>query len=147
MKKKPAKTVTYGFRYEPPNIPMRAIRRFALQIAERFLPDRIILFGSHAYGCPHPESDVDLLVVMPAANEINQAIRITCAFTAPFPLDLIVRTPKSLQRGLEDENWFLREVVSKGKVLYEKGDSPVGAKSGSRPGRRTHSRSAKAQSK
>src|SRR5260370_18621080 len=87
-------------RYRPPNIPIAAIRRYARLIAERFEPDKIVLFGSYAYGLPHPESDVDLLVVMPAADETNQAIRITLAFERPFPFDLIVRSPESLHRRL-----------------------------------------------
>ena len=57
------------------------------------IPDKIILFGSYAYGQPHESSDVDLLVVMPAYDETNQAIRIINALEAPFSLDLIVRTP------------------------------------------------------
>jgi predicted nucleotidyltransferase len=115
---------------------MAAIRRFARQIGERFDPVKIILFGSYAYGQPHPESDVDLLVVMPAANEINQAIRLTLAFEPPFSLDLIVRTPANLRRAMEEDDWFVSEVVSKGKVLYEKTDSAMGAQGGGRSGRR-----------
>jgi predicted nucleotidyltransferase len=72
-------------RYRPPNVPMRVIRRCARQIAERFAPEKIILFGSFAYGKPHADSDVDLLVVMPAANEINQSNRRCLALEAPFP--------------------------------------------------------------
>ena len=72
---------------------MRAIRRFARRIAEKFQPEKIILFGSYAYGTPHNESDVDLLVIMPCRNTIDQAVRIDCALEAPFSLDLIVRTP------------------------------------------------------
>src|SRR3984893_6918968 len=52
------------YRYASPNIPLAAIRRFARRIAERFQPDKIILFGSYAYGKPHEESDVDLLVIV-----------------------------------------------------------------------------------
>jgi predicted nucleotidyltransferase len=118
-----------GFKYHSPNIPMSAIRRYARQIADKFQPDKIILFGSYAYGEPHEWSDVDLMVVMPASNEIDQALRIDLTLDAPFPVDLIVRTPKRLQRDWEDGNWFLREVLAKGKVLYEKADSEVGAKS------------------
>ncbi|MGC8641910.1 MAG: nucleotidyltransferase domain-containing protein [Isosphaeraceae bacterium] len=61
-----------GYRYRSPHVPRSAIHKFARQLGERFDPDRIILFGSYAYGKPHPASDVDLLVVMPAANEINE---------------------------------------------------------------------------
>jgi predicted nucleotidyltransferase len=107
------------YRYRSPNIPLSAIRRFAQQIVKRFHPERIILFGSYAYGQPHEESDVDLLVVMPTYNEIAQAIRIRRECARPFALDLIVKTPERLERALKQENWFLREVVSRGKVLYE----------------------------
>jgi predicted nucleotidyltransferase len=127
-------------RYRPPDIPMAAIRRYARQIAERFQPNKIILFGSYAYGTPHDGSDVDLLVVMPAANDVTQAVRIRWALAAPFPMDLLVRTPEELRRGLEEEDWFLREVIEKGKVLYETKDSPMGAKSRVRPGSRARDR-------
>ena len=52
------------YRYASPNIPLTAIRRYARLIADGFQPDKIILFGSYAYGTPHEESDVDLLVIM-----------------------------------------------------------------------------------
>ena len=109
-----------------PGIPLHAIRKLAREIADRFRPDRIILFGSYAYGTPHAESDVDLLVIMPARNVIDQAVRIRMAL-APrsFPLDLIVRTPEFVRRGLEGEDWFLREIVGKGKVLHEARDKGV----------------------
>src|SRR5437588_5054943 len=84
--------------YASPNIPLAAIRRFARRIAERFQPDKIILFGSYAYGKPHNESDVDLLVIMRTKNAIDQSIRISLAFDLPFALDLIVRTPWQFAR-------------------------------------------------
>ena len=52
--------------YRGANVPRRLIRRFAQDVVQRFQPDKIILFGSHAYGIPHADSDVDILVVMPA---------------------------------------------------------------------------------
>ncbi len=116
---------------------MSAIRRWAREIAERFAPERIILFGSHAYGRPRGDSDVDVLVVMPAANEISQSIRLTLALEPPFPLDLIVRTPQRLRRGLEEGDSFLREIVTKGKVLYAQTDRAMGPQGrGRREGRR-----------
>ena len=107
------------YRYASPNIPLAAIRRFARRIAERFEPDKIILFGSYAYGKPHAESDVDLLVIMRTRNVVDQSIRIKTAFDRLFLFDLIVRTPWQIERGLKDDNWFLREIIEKGKVLYE----------------------------
>src|SRR5438477_10825888 len=82
--------------YRGADIPMRLIRRFARQVAERFQPEKIILFGSYAYGTPHDDSDVDILVIMPCRNGIDQACRIDAAFDPPFPLDLIVRKPKDV---------------------------------------------------
>jgi predicted nucleotidyltransferase len=114
--------------YRGKKIPSRVIRRFARQVAEHFQPDKIILFGSYAYGTPHDDSDVDILVVMPARNDIDQAIKIRLAISAPFPMDLIVRTPKELRWRLEEGDWFLREIVSNGKLLYEKVDTRLGAK-------------------
>ena len=61
-----------------------AVRHWARQIAEQFRPERIVLFGSHAIGRPHADSDVDILVVMPAKNEISQSIRLTLAFDPPI---------------------------------------------------------------
>jgi predicted nucleotidyltransferase len=129
MVKKRTALATYvqPYRYPSPNIPLAAIRRFAGQIAERFQPERIILFGSCAYGRPHEESDVDLLVIMPAHDVVNQSIRICVAFeTRPFSIDLIVRTPEQIQRGLKQNNWFLREIMEKGKVLYDARNGSVG---------------------
>jgi predicted nucleotidyltransferase len=105
---------------------MSVIRQFARQVAERFHPERIILFGSHAYGTPHADSDVDILVIMPARNELDQSFQIHSTLLPPFPLDIIVRTPKNLKWRLREGDSFLREVVSKGKVLYESADKGVG---------------------
>lgn len=113
-------------RYRSPNIPLAAIRRYVRSVVERFDPERVILFGSYAYGVPHADSDVDLLVVIPARNPIDQAVRIRRALPAPFPMDLIVRTPYTLQWRLAEGDWFLREIVSEGKVLYEKADTELG---------------------
>jgi predicted nucleotidyltransferase len=124
------------YRYLPPNIPLSAIRRFARRIAERFDPEKIILFGSFAYGKPHEWSDVDLLVVMPAYNEINQSIRIKLAFDPVFPLDLIVITPARLRRRLAEQWTFWQEIMTKGFVLYEKGNPRMGTKGRKRSARR-----------
>src|SRR5436305_14563337 len=123
-----ARNATLPRWYRGADIPRRLIRRFAREVADRFQPEKIILFGSYAYGEPHADSDVDILVVMPARNEMDQAVKISLAVDAPFPMDLIVRTPQNLKWRLEEGDWFLRELVGKGKVLYESNDCRVGAK-------------------
>jgi predicted nucleotidyltransferase len=66
--------------YRGPNIPMRG---YARAIAAEFQPNKTILFGSYAYGTPHDDSDVDLLIVMPARNLHDQAVRIQYRLSAP----------------------------------------------------------------
>jgi uncharacterized protein len=113
--------------YRGADIPMRVIRRFVRQVGAQFQPDKIILFGSYAYGVPHADSDVDILVVMAARHQHTQAVRIRWAIPAPFPMNLIVRTPKNLQWRLEEGESFHTEIVTRGKVLYEKSNARLGA--------------------
>ena len=110
------------------NIPMRVIRDYALKVARLFNPEKIILFGSYAYGTPHEDSDVDIMVVMPARNQIDQACKIDRLVEPQFPLDLIVRTPKKLAEWLECKESFHTEIVKKGKVLYDKRRQKLGQK-------------------
>ena len=126
--------------YRGPDVPMSVIRRFARDVAKQFDPDKIILFGSHAYGKPHADSDVDILVVMPARNAIDQAIKIGRLTDPQFPLDLIVRTPKTIAWRLKEGDSFLHEVMARGKVLYEQAHRRVGTKSGVRLRRRQETR-------
>jgi uncharacterized protein len=122
--------------YRGTNVPRRVIRRFTKEVAERFRPDKIILFGSHAYGTPHADSDVDILVVMPTRNELSQAMRIRLSVDYDFPLDLLVRTPRNIAWRLADGDSFLKEIMAKGKILYEKDDPRVGTESRRRSSRR-----------
>jgi predicted nucleotidyltransferase len=118
--------------YRGADIPMRLIRRFARQVAERFRPDKIVLFGSYAYGVPHADSDVDILVIMPARNELDQAFKIRCEVPTQFPMDLLVFKPQHVKWRLEERESFLTEVMTKGKILYEKDDARVDSQSGRR---------------
>jgi predicted nucleotidyltransferase len=108
-------------------VPWETIKAVADQIAMEFQPERIVLFGSHAYGEPAPDSDVDLLVVMDTPlREVDQAIAIGRTLRRPFGLDLIVRTPANLQRRLALGDWFLREIIERGQVMYERTHARVG---------------------
>ena len=100
------------------NVPMKVIRRFARQVAQRFQPDKIILFGSHAYGTPHADSDVDILVIMPCRNQHDQAFKIRMAVSAPFPMDLIVRKPSEIKWRLDEGELFNSRQNSTGKKSH-----------------------------
>jgi predicted nucleotidyltransferase len=126
--------------FRGPDVPKSVIRRFAREIAERFAPEKIILFGSHAYGTLHECSDVDILVIMPCRNQLDQAFKIRLAVTAPFSMDLIVRTPKNMDWRLKDGGSLHTEIMRKGKVLYEKVYARVGSQGGKRSPPRRSSR-------
>lgn len=96
------------------------IQDFCQEVVEKFQPEKIILFGSYAYGEPTQDSDIDLLVVVNfEGHPAEKAIEILHAIDYHFPLDLITRTPKHLQQRLEMGDFFIREILQKGRVLYE----------------------------
>jgi len=103
------------------NISLQEIKDYSCKIAAKFDPERIILFGSYAYGKPTADSDVDLLVVLEFnGRPVDKAYEIRCATENPFPLDLLVRSPLSLNRRIALGDVFLKELVERGKVLYER---------------------------
>lgn len=99
------------------------IRLLCDAIAREFRPDRIVLFGSHAYGNPRADSDVDLLVVMPyEGSPFRQAALILghlVRTVGVLPLDLLVRTAEEVSERLRMGDRFMREVVERGKVMHE----------------------------
>ncbi len=103
-------------------IPRREITTMAKRIAEKFDPERIILFGSYAYGKPHPYSDVDLLVVMKTSERpLAKQIEIARALSPhPFSIDILVYAPREIKSRIARGDYFLREIVTKGKVMYER---------------------------
>ena len=104
-------------------IPEEAILDVVNQIACLFSPQKIILFGSYVYGNPHPESDIDLLVVMNTSlRETLQAVQICQRINYRFGLDLIVYTPERLAERLSLGDSFLQEISKRGKILYEAAD-------------------------
>jgi len=101
-------------------VEMKKIEDLTLQIVHEFNPERIVLFGSYAYGRASDDSDVDLLVVLPFEGKpVRKAIEIRNKINARMPLDLIVRTPEQLAERLAQNDWFMREIVERGCTLYE----------------------------
>ena len=100
------------------------IRLLARQIADRFNPQKIILFGSYAYGQPRPESDIDLLIIMKTElRESKQALQIRQFLNPLFGLDIIVYTPQKMDQRLAWGDSFLSEIIERGNVLYESADA------------------------
>lgn len=97
------------------------VTEIANKIKVHFHPQKIILFGSYAWGKPTEDSDVDLFVIMNSTlRRDERAVRISDLFpNRRFPLDVIVYTPKELKLSLKRGNPFTKEIIDKGKVLYE----------------------------
>ena len=90
-------------------------------IVREFAPLQVILFGSYAYGAPTEDSDVDMLVVMDIlkSETWQQRCEIKARIPKRFPLDLQVRSRADIAYRFSHNDWFLREVLEKGDVLYD----------------------------
>ena len=101
-------------------VEMKKIEDLTSQIVRDFNPEKIILFGSYASGRASDDSDVDILVVLQFEGKpVRKAIEIRNRVNAGVPLDLIVRTPEQLAQRLAQNDWFMRDIVERGRTLYE----------------------------
>jgi predicted nucleotidyltransferase len=113
------------------------ILAFVDAVAAKFKPQRIVLFGSYAYGAPTEDSDVDLLVVMNyRGRNHEQSIRIRQAIDKTFPMDLLVHKQRDIDRRIGWHDCFLKEITEKGLVLHDASDPRVGRQSRGRLRRR-----------
>ena len=102
-------------------VDQKAILKMSEQIAREFNPERIILFGSYAYGEPTPESDIDLLVILPfEGKNFWKSMEILNRIDPPFSVDLLARRPDDTARRYAEGDPLIREALDRGKVLYER---------------------------
>lgn len=97
--------------------------------------EKIILFGSMAYGIPGTNSDVDILIVtsdnkIPA--NLGEFLKLKKAYSDAlteirdnYPVDLILHTRPMFQKFIENGSSFSREVLTKGKVIYERNNQAM----------------------
>ncbi|MBI2459850.1 MAG: nucleotidyltransferase domain-containing protein [Parcubacteria group bacterium] len=99
------------------------IREITEKIKKEYKPEKIILFGSYAWGKPRQWSDVDLFIVKKSRKrriyreyELRKKL-----FGNNFPpMDLLIYTPAELKKRIDIKDFFIGDILSKGKVLYEK---------------------------
>lgn len=91
------------------------------RIIKGFNPERLILFGSEARGTSLPDSDIDLLVIMPFnGSPLKQATSIYRAIRdRTIPVDIVVRTPDDISWRTAEEDSFICEILREGKVIHE----------------------------
>ena len=98
------------------------IERIVRRIAEEYRPLKVVLFGSHAYGTPHEDSDIDLLIIKETSERfIDRFVTVRRLVADPnrrIPFDPIVLTPSELERRLAIGDQFIQEIITRGKILY-----------------------------
>ena len=99
------------------------IRELTERIVHEFHPERVILFGSYAAGNPRPDSDVDLLVILPfEGKNFRKSLEILNRVNPRFPVDLIARRPDDTARRYREGDPLIREALDHGQVLHERND-------------------------
>lgn len=99
----------------------QSILELCARIVQEFQPDKIILFGSYAEGKAGPDSDVDLLVVLPfEGKNLRKSLEILNRTNPRFPIDLLARRPEDTDRRYREGDPLIRAALDRGKVLYER---------------------------
>lgn len=112
------------------------IQEITQKIVKKYKPEKVILFGSWAWGNPGPDSDVDLLVVKRSLKSRVQREQELNALLFPreTPLDLLVYTPDELEQSInKNRNLFIEDIIRNGRVLYAKAGSDFSVTLPARP--------------
>lgn len=100
----------------------RTIQQIVRRPVERYQPEQVILFGSHAYGQPGEDSDIDLLIIKDTAEPpLERRVRVRRLVTdrdRRVPFSPLVLTPTELANRLISGDPFWREIIQRGRVLY-----------------------------
>lgn len=97
-----------------------------MKVVTEYDPEKIILFGSYAWGGESEDSDVDLLIIKETKNTFETARQIDgSVFPRPFPLDILVYTPQQISAREVAGDIFIQDILTNGKILYEKPISRV----------------------
>jgi predicted nucleotidyltransferase len=94
------------------------------RLKKEYRPEKIILFGSYAYGQPTRDSDIDLFIIKDTAESpFQRRITVRRICYAPdhrIPFQPLVVTPSEWSERLEVGDPFFREIQSRGEILYAK---------------------------
>jgi predicted nucleotidyltransferase len=100
----------------------KALQQVINSIISHLNPQKIIMFGSYAFGKPTPDSDVDLLIIMetdlPSRERTWEVSRLI--YPRPFPVDILVKTPNEIASAIEKGDYLINEILSSGIVLYDR---------------------------
>ena len=106
------------------------LRELTRRLVTELQPEQIILFGSHAWGTPDEDSDIDLLVIVPT-SDLSPAQRATRAYRSLrgllAPVDVLVKTRAEVERYRHVRASLESEILERGRVLYGRSETPIGA--------------------
>lgn len=101
-------------------ITKKLIRSIVENTINKITPQKVILFGSYAYEKPYRDSDVDLLFIKETKlSALKRYCWVNSNIEHLFPMDILVKTPSEIKRRLDIGDPFYRNIMKKGKVLYE----------------------------
>ena len=98
------------------------IHKIISKIVKEFNPQKVVLFGSYAWGSPKKNSDIDLFIVKDDAKKNTREMAIDIdgmLLPRTFPIDIIVCKPAQVEESLKDKNMFITKIITKGKTLYD----------------------------
>lgn len=96
------------------------IKKVVADVIDKIKPEKVILFGSFAYGKPNSDSDVDLLFVTDTKlSGLKRYCWVSSQIEHKFPMDILVKTRKEIRERLKMGDPFFKEIIKKGEVLYE----------------------------
>ena len=99
------------------------LEKITRRLVAEFEPEQIILFGSHAWGTPGEDSDLDLLVIV-SQSDLPPAQRDMQAHLAMrgllVPMDILVKTRREFERYSQVRASLEYKILRQGKVLYER---------------------------
>ena len=97
------------------------IKKITRQIVEKYKPEKIILFGSFAFGKPKASSDIDLLIIKKSKKrKVERVKEVLMKVKSEIPLEPLVYTPREIQERFDLKDFFFENIFKKGKLLYEK---------------------------
>ena len=101
-----------------------AIQEIAQKIQTHYKPEKIILFGSYAYGKPTKDSDIDLFIIKNTRKtRMDRWMKVRAILCDPkrkIPVSPLIFTNKEVNSRLSMGDDFVEEIVERGKILYEK---------------------------
>lgn len=100
---------------------LKKLKAVTKRIVESYDPEKIILFGSYAWGRPNEDSDFDLLIVKKNKKDfLTEQKKVRKIIDGEIAVDILISTPEEVKKRLDLGDFFFRDIIKKGKYFYDK---------------------------